>query len=71
MADIKDVSQVIHSALEEIGVTGELRVLMDGGQAGASIGNRGSDDLDVLVEVHDLGTEEARHTACPSSTASA
>ncbi|WP_242154189.1 hypothetical protein [Sphingomonas sp. BAUL-RG-20F-R05-02] len=54
MADIKDMSRAIHSALQEIGVTGELNVHMDGDQAVASIGQPGGDDVEVLVEIHDL-----------------
>ena len=36
MADIKDMSQVIHSALEEIGVSFELNVRVDGDPAVAA-----------------------------------
>ena len=54
MADIQDMSHAIHSALEEIGVTGELNVHMDGDQAVASIGQPGGDDVEVSVKVHEL-----------------
>ena len=54
MADIKDMSQAIHAALEEIGVTGELNVCLGGEQAVTSIGQPGGDDVAVSVAVHDL-----------------
>lgn len=54
MADIKDMSRAIHAALEEIGVTGELNVHMEGDQAVALIGQPGGDDVEVSVEVHEL-----------------
>lgn len=55
MASINDVSQAITSALDEIGVTGELKVKMDGNQAEAPIGPQGrGDEREVSVDVTDL-----------------
>ena len=53
MADIKDVSRAIHSALEEIGVSGHLNVEMNGNQSVAVVGESTSEELDVQVVVHD------------------
>ena len=69
MADIKDMSQAIHSALEEIGVTGELNVHMDGNQAVATIEQPGGDDLEVSIEVHDLNHDKAGNAGPSTSMA--
>lgn len=54
MANINDVSQAITSALDEIGVTGELKVKMDGDQAETPIGLQGrGDEREVSVDVKD------------------
>ena len=56
MADIKDVSTVIASALEEVSLSGKLDVHMDGHQKVVAIGDKG-EQVEVkvqveLVEVH-------------------
>lgn len=53
MADIKDVSRAIHSALEEIGVSGKLDVEMNGDHTVAPVGEPSGDELDVQVVIHD------------------
>jgi hypothetical protein len=54
MANAKDVAAVIESALEEIGVTGQLEVSMDGQEATCSLGSASGNDLHVGVVVEDL-----------------
>jgi hypothetical protein len=54
MANIQDMSTAIHSALEEIGVTGELAIHMDGDRTTASIGRSGGNRLKVAVDIQDL-----------------
>lgn len=54
MANAKDVAAVIESALDEIGVTGQLEVSMDGQEATSSFGSPSGDDLHVGVLVEDL-----------------
>jgi hypothetical protein len=51
MADIKDISDTISSALTEIGVHGNVDVRLDGNQAHASIGQPSGDDIDVAIVV--------------------
>jgi hypothetical protein len=51
MADIKDISDSITSALTEIGVHGSVDVHMDGDKAHASIGQPSGDDIDVAIIV--------------------
>jgi hypothetical protein len=62
MADAKDVAAAIQSALDEIGVTGELDVTMDGKAAKKPLGSSGGDDvhIDVVVEPVDEAGERAR-----------
>jgi hypothetical protein len=52
MADIKDVSQVIQSALAEIGVSGDLAVDMGGEHVEKLLGQAG-DELAVTVMIED------------------
>lgn len=54
MADINDMSIAILSALEEIGVTGELAIHMDGDRTTALIGSSVGHELRVAVDVQDL-----------------
>ncbi|WP_242153621.1 hypothetical protein [Sphingomonas sp. BAUL-RG-20F-R05-02] len=54
MANAKDVATVIQSALNEIGVTGQLEVSMDGQEATKSLGTEKGDDLHVGVIVSDV-----------------
>lgn len=54
MANAKDVAAVIQSALDEIGVTGQLEVSMDGQEATKPLGTPNGDDLHVGVVVEDL-----------------
>jgi hypothetical protein len=54
MANAKDVAAVIQSALDEIGVVGQLEVSMDGQKATSSLGFPNGDDLHVGVIVEDL-----------------
>jgi hypothetical protein len=51
MADIKDVSQAIHSALAEIGVNGDLKVQMESDCIEAPVGHPSGDDLAIEVIV--------------------
>ncbi|RYG85138.1 MAG: hypothetical protein EON59_12830 [Alphaproteobacteria bacterium] len=51
MADIKDVTAVIASALEEVSVTGTLDVSMEGGETVQSVGLATGDDVEVIVTV--------------------
>jgi len=53
MANAKDVAAVIQSALDEIGVTGQLAVSIDGQEVTSSVGSPGGDDLHVGVVVED------------------
>ena len=57
MADIKDVSHVIQTALSEIGVNGELKVAMDGAEVAKPIGHPTGDDVEVVVVVADKAAE--------------
>jgi hypothetical protein len=59
MADIKDVSQAIHSALEEIGVHGDLKVQTETDCIEAPIGHPTGDDLAIEVIVSDKDAEPA------------
>jgi hypothetical protein len=54
MANAKDVATVIQSALEEIGVTGQLEVSMGGQESTKSLGTAKGDDLHVGVIVGDV-----------------
>ena len=62
MADAKDVAAAIQSALDEIGVTGELDVTMDGKATRKPLGSSGGDDvqIDVVIEPADEAGERAR-----------
>ena len=51
MANIKDVSDVIQSALVEVGVDGTLHVEMDGQQRDKSVGDSRGQDVEVVVLV--------------------
>ena len=50
MADIKDISSVIASALGEVNVSGKLDVTMDGEERVVAIGDKG-DQVTVTVAV--------------------
>jgi hypothetical protein len=56
MADIKDVSQTIASALGEVGVTGTLDVNMDGAEKIITVGETRDDDLEIHVVVKQNST---------------
>ena len=51
MADIKDVSAAVQSALIEIGVDGKLHVEMDGEQQDQPVGDDRGQDVQVIVTV--------------------
>ena len=51
MADIRDVTAVIESALVEIGVNGTLDVAMDGGETVTAVGRPTGEDVEVVVTV--------------------
>jgi hypothetical protein len=53
MADIKDVSNVIQSALAEIGINGELQVDMEGDHVAKPIGHAAGDEMAVKVVIAD------------------
>lgn len=63
MANAKDVAAVIQSALDEIGVTGQLEVSMDGQEATASLGAPNGDDHHVGVVVEDLIHPASKHAS--------
>ena len=67
MADIKDVSEAIHSALSEIGVNGELDVKMEGDRVAAPIGHPTGDDIAVSVTVSELEPDAADTPASPET----
>lgn len=54
MADAKDLSTAVQSALDEIGVMGTLDVSKDGDEAAKTIGTLGGDDVHVTVDVEDV-----------------
>ncbi|WP_242141152.1 hypothetical protein [Sphingomonas sp. TREG-RG-20F-R18-01] len=54
MANAKDVAAVIQSALDAIGVTGQLDVSMDGQEATEALGKPTGDDLHVGVVVEGI-----------------
>ncbi|WP_242154810.1 hypothetical protein [Sphingomonas sp. BAUL-RG-20F-R05-02] len=60
MANAKDVATVIQSALEEIGVTGQLEVSMDGQEATKSLGTARGDDLHVGIIVGDIDDQSSK-----------
>ena len=51
MADIKDVSAAVQSALIEIGVDGKLHVEMDGQQQDRPVGEDRGQDVEIVVNV--------------------
>ena len=57
MATAKDIATVIQSALDEIGVTGELEVTADGERATKPLGAAGGDDVQVDVAVQDTSND--------------
>lgn len=59
MANPKDVAAVLQSALDEIGVTGQLEVSMDGQEATKALGTRSGHDVHVGVIVEDLAAKTA------------
>jgi hypothetical protein len=54
MADAKDVAAVVQSALDEIGVTGDLQVDMDGQEAKKTLGISSADDVHIAIVVEDV-----------------
>jgi len=58
MADIKDVSRAIQTALTEIGVNGELKVEMQGGFVAKPVGHPTGDDVEIAVMVADIEPDE-------------
>ena len=61
MANAKDVAAVIQSALDEIGVSGQLEVSMDGQEVTSSVGSPRGDNLYVGVVVEDR-SEKAKQS---------
>jgi hypothetical protein len=57
VADIKDVTAVIASALTEVNLAGSLDVKMDGGESIEGLGVRSGDDVEVTVVVTRIGYE--------------
>lgn len=57
MADIKDVTAVVASALTEVSLAGSLDVQMDDGETVERIGDAGGDAVEVLVIVRRAGDE--------------
>lgn len=57
MADIKDVTAVIASALTEVSLAGSLDVKMDGGESIEGLGVPSGDDVEVTVVVVRVGHE--------------
>jgi hypothetical protein len=57
MADIKDVTAVIASALTEVNLAGSLDVKMDGGESIEGLGVPSGDDVEVTVVVARIGHE--------------
>jgi hypothetical protein len=57
MADIKDVSTVIASALSEISVNGTLDVEMDGDSEVVNLGTLPGDPVEVVVTVKPVEPE--------------
>lgn len=55
MADIKDVTAVIASALTEVSLAGSLDVKMDGGESIEVLNRHGGDDVEVTVVVSRVG----------------
>ncbi|MDN4634140.1 hypothetical protein QCD71_21725 [Sphingomonas sp. PsM26] len=51
MADIKDVTAVVASALTEVNLGGSLDVMMDDGEVVEAIGEAGGDAVEVVVIV--------------------
>jgi len=56
----RDVATVIQSALDEIGVTGQLEVSMNGQEATKSLGTAKGDDLHVGVIVGDIDDQSTK-----------
>ena len=63
MANAKDVAAVIQSALDEIGVTGQLEVSMDGQEITSSVGSPGGGDLHVDFVVEDRSGKARQSSA--------
>ncbi|MBY9063314.1 hypothetical protein K7957_10265 [Sphingomonas yunnanensis] len=55
MADIKDVTAVIASALAEVSLAGSLDVKMDGGESVEVLGPPSAGDVEVTVVVSRVG----------------
>lgn len=60
MANAKDVVAVIQSALEEIGVTGELEVSMDRQKTKNSLDALSGDDLHVGVSIEGIDGQKSQ-----------
>ncbi|WP_419828086.1 hypothetical protein [Sphingomonas sp.] len=54
MADAEGVATVIQSALQEIGVAGELKVSKDGKEVAAALDGPAGEPVRVTVDVEDL-----------------
>ncbi|RZL18790.1 MAG: hypothetical protein EOP64_11375 [Sphingomonas sp.] len=67
MANAKDVAAVIQSALDEIGVTGQLAVSIDGQEVTSSVGSPGGGDLHVGVVVEDRSRKTSSHRQTKSA----
>lgn len=63
MADIKDISASIASALDEAGVNGTLDVKMDGKHIVAPLGQPTEDDVNLAVTVAADPKPANRHKA--------
>lgn len=57
MADIKDVSAVIASALDEVSVAGTLDVSMDGSHTLGAVGHSNGDEVEITVVVKPIVTK--------------
>ena len=55
MADIKDVTTVLVSALEEVNLSGKLGVRMDGAESAQPLMEARGDDVEVVVIVKRVG----------------
>ena len=62
MATAKDVAAVIQSALDELGVTGQLEVAMDGQEVAKPLGSSSGDNVHIDVVVEDLTKKASKAT---------
>jgi hypothetical protein len=59
MADLKDVSTVIASALSEVSMHGTLDVEMDGESRVVTLGHVTGEDVDIVVTITPVDREAA------------